>query len=251
VYTKELHLTFLKKMSRIIITLLFIAYQLVGYGTPLTSFTDEVDVFLKKYVNNGLVNYSKIKENKLEIEKLYRDAGTMDLGKATASEKKAFYINAYNIVVIHTVANHYPIASPMDVGGFFDKIKHLISGENLTLNELENKKLRQVYADGRLHFALVCAAKSCPSLMGEAYKSGKIEEQLNARTRITLNDPNWIKVFPKQKKVEISKIFEWYKDDFTSERGSALDWINQFRKEKIPATYDVSFYEYDWTLNKY
>jgi hypothetical protein len=237
-------------MKTITAMLLFITSNLMGHATPLKTFTERVDAFLKKYVSEGLIDYSKISQNSGDIEKLYLDVGTMDLNKATANEQKAFYINAYNIVVIYSIVRNYPVASPMDVKGFFDKTTHDIAAERLTLNELENQKLRQIYNDGRLHFALVCAAKSCPPLAASAFTPDKIEGQLNERTRFALNDNTWIKVHPKQKKVEVSQIFEWYKDDFASTGSGLINWINQFRIEKIPVGYTVSFYEYDWSLNK-
>lgn len=236
-------------MQKIAVTFLFIAIELMVYAAPLNTFTASVDAFLKKYVGDGLIDYARIAQNKAEIDKLYGDIGMMDISTATTAEKKAFYVNAYNIVVIHSIVQHYPVNSPMSVSGFFDKTKHVIAGESLTLNELEAQKLRRIYNDGRLHFALVCAAKSCPPLAAFAFTPEKIEAQLNERTKFALNDDNWIKVNSRQKKVEISKIFDWYKDDFT-QSGSVLNWINQFRIEKIPATYTINFYEYDWALNK-
>jgi hypothetical protein len=237
-------------MKTIAAMLFLVTSNLVVHGTSLKAFTEGVDAFLKKYVSDGLIDYSKIAENSGDIEKLYRDIGTMDLNKATTNEKKAFYINAYNMVVIYSIVRNYPVASPMDVKGFFDKAKHDIAAERLTLNELENQKLRQIYNDGRLHFALVCAAKSCPPLAASAFTPDKIEEQLNERTKFALNDNTWIKVHPKQKKVEVSQIFEWYKDDFASKGSGLINWINRFRTEKIPVAYAVSFYKYDWSLNK-
>jgi hypothetical protein len=65
-----------------------------------------------------------------------------------------------------------------------------------------------------------------------------------------LNNPGWLKINNAEKKVELSKIFEWYKKDFTADGKTELEWINQYRKEKIPATYTVGFYEYNWALNE-
>ena len=107
-----------------------------------------------------------------------------------------------------------------------------------------------MYKDARFHFALACAAKSCPPLASFAFLPTTLDKQLTERTTQALNNPNWIKVNDSQKKVELSKIFEWYKKDFTADSKSEIEWINQFRKEKIPTTYAVGFYEYDWRLNE-
>lgn len=236
-------------MRVISLILMILMIQPTVFGSDTKAFTINADAFLEKYVMNGQVAYARLKQNVAEAENLYREINMMNLSKSGDAEKKAFYVNAYNIVVIYSVVKHFPIKSPMDKAGFFDTIKHIVAGESLTLNELERKKLLQPYKDGRLHFVLVCAARSCPPLANFAYTPEKIEDQLTERTALTLNDKNWLKVFPKQKKADISKIFEWYSDDFKSGGKTVLDWINQFREEKIPASYTVGFYEYDWSLN--
>jgi hypothetical protein len=195
------------------------------------------------------VSYTSIKKNNIEIDGLYKQVGALNLSKENEATKKAFYINAYNITVIYSVAKNYPVKSPMDILGFFDKIKHNVAGDEFTLNELEKSKLLLPYKDARVHFALVCAARSCPPLASFAYKPNQLDKQLTERTTQALNNPNWLKVQTGKKKVELSKIFEWYNKDFTSGGKSLIEWINQYRKEKIPASYSVGYYEYDWALN--
>jgi hypothetical protein len=138
----------------------------------------------------------------------------------------------------------------MDISGFFDETKHRVAGEMLTLNQLEKEKLLQPYNDPRVHFVLVCAAMSCPPLDNKAYQDQTLERQLAARTELALNNPDFIKVNEAQKKVEISKIFEWYQGDFTRNGQTVLAYINQYRDKKIPSNYKVDYYEYDWSLNK-
>ena len=237
-------------MKKILLTAMLLGLFVCNRANGLNNFFDEADVFFKKYVSNGSVAYSKIKSNIGEVESLYKQIGSMDLKGKTDAQKKAFYINAYNLAVIYWVAKHYPLKSPMDNSGFFDKVKHTVAGEELTLNALEIKKLLFTYKDARFHFALACAAKSCPPLASFAYTPDKVDQQLNDRTTLALNDPNWLKVNKSKKMVELSKIFEWYKKDFTSDGKSEIEWINQFRKEKIPTSYKVDYYEYNWALNE-
>lgn len=219
-------------------------------ANDLNPFFTKADAFLKKYVDNGLVNYSRIKGNFQKIEYLYKQIGAADLSQADDATKKAFYVNAYNLVVIYWVTKHYPLKSPMDASGFFDKVKHRVAGEDLTLNALEIKKLLQAFNDARFHFVLACAAKSCPPLANYAFMPDKLEQQLTDRTAQSINDNAWLKVDKGRKKVEISKIFEWYKNDFTRNGQSLLNWINQYRREKIPAGYSIVNYEYNWELNE-
>jgi hypothetical protein len=170
----------------------------------------------------------------------------MDLTDADKNTKTAFYLNAYNIIVIQSVINNLPIAKPTDVNGFFDETKHNVAGVNLTLNEIENTKLRP---DARVHFALVCAAKGCPKISSEAFTPEKVESQLSSLTKKALNDNTFIKVDNAKATVQISKIFDWYGVDFVKSAGSALAYINSYRDVKIPENFKIAYYEYNWNLN--
>ena len=218
-------------------------------ANDIADFTRSADAFLKKYVNNGSVAYSKIKNNKTEITQLYNNIGKVSLAGTDIRSKKAFYINAYNLIVIYSILQHYPVKSPMDIDGFFDKKEHLVAGDKLTLNKLEKDKLLSSYKDARFHFVLVCAAKSCPPIFNGAFTPENVEDLLEQRTKITVNNDSWLKVDSKQKRVELSKIFEWYNTDFTDGSNSVLNWINEFRTTKIPLNYKVAYYEYNWALN--
>ncbi len=238
-------------MKTWLVTLFFLTTALMSFGEDqLSPFTSSSDSFLKKYVSNGSVAYTKIKQNIGEVEALYALIGEMNLLGVDVAMQKSFYINAYNIIVIYWVAKHYPLKSPLDNSGFFDKVKHKVAGEEITLNSLEIKKLLLPYKDARLHFALACAAKSCPPLASFAYTPVALDKQLTERATTALNNPGWLKINNAEKKVELSKIFEWYKKDFAADGKTELEWINQYRKEKIPATYSVGFYEYNWALNE-
>ena len=220
----------------------------LGSAQSLSKFTETADGFFQDHVRNGKVDYAAIKEHDETLTKLVAEIGSMPLSSATATEKKAFYINAYNLLVIHSIVEKYPVGSPMDISGFFDGQKHTVAGESLTLNELEKTKLLRVYEDARIHFAVVCAAKGCPPLASFAFQPSNLEAQLQERTRNALNDTYFIRY--RQNRVEVSKIFEWYQSDFTKNGQSVLGYINQFRDGTIPTGSSVSHYEYDWALNK-
>jgi hypothetical protein len=228
----------------------FFALIVQSSKANVSTFLTQTDGFLKKYVSNGSVTYSKIKQNISEVENLYGQVGSMDLVGSDDINKKAFYINSYNVIVIYWVVKHYPLKSPLDDSGFFDKVKHKVAGEEMTLNSLEIKKLLAQYKDARFHFALACAAKSCPPLASFAYMPTTLDKQLTERATAALNNPGWMKVNAAQKKVELSKIFDWYKKDFTGDGKTEIEWINQYRTEKIPTNFSVGFYEYNWALNE-
>lgn len=228
---------------------LLLMTTLSSFANSSKAFTNKADAFFKKYVKNGSVAYKAIAADKSEITSLYKEIGQMNLSIFSEAEKKAFYVNAYNLIVIYWVAEYYPLKSPLDKSGFFDKVKHKVAGEELSLNALEIKKLLLPYKDGRFHFVLACAAKSCPPLASFAIQPDKLEQQLNERTTLALNNNEWLRVENAGRKVVLSKIFDWYKGDFT-QKSSAIDWINQYRKVKIPADFKIEYYEYNWALNE-
>jgi Protein of unknown function, DUF547 len=232
------------KLPAILLLVTSLAYPVSASDLP--AFFQKADAFFKKNVTRGSVNYAGI--NKAEMNSLYTAIGSMKLDGFDENFKKAFYINAYNLIVIQSILERFPVKSPMDIEGFFDKRSHTVAGESMTLNALEKEKLLIPYKDARFHFVLVCAAKSCPPLPSEAFIPDQLERQLSARTKLSLDNDQWLKVSAKAKKVEVSKIFDWYKGDFIGQ-STLLEWINKYRSSKIPKDYSVSFYEYDWSLN--
>ena len=213
---------------------------------PATNtFSSGVDAFMKAHVVEGRVDYGQIKRAPNELDVLYKRLGLVNLTGASDNEKKAFYINAYNVTVIHQVVQAFPLKSPLDKAGFFDQLTHRIAGQEMTLNQLEKEKLLNAFGDARVHFAVVCAAVSCPPLANFAYTPDKLDAQLDERTKRSLNNPTFIRVSRGQKKVQLSKIFDWYKADFAKGGQSVLAYINRFRQEQIPADFATGFYEYD------
>ena len=212
----------------------------------VNSFT-KANSFFKTYVKNGRVDYKSIKNSPKALDELMKMASTTKVSTSNPKTYQSFYINAYNLSVIKGVVSNYPIKSPLDVKGFFDKKTYTISGKKVTLNHIENKLLRAKFPnEARFHFALVCAGIGCPPIIPEAYVPKTLNAQLDRQTKRSLNNPNFIKV--KGKKVQISQIFEWYKVDFTR-KGNEVDFINKYRKTPIPSSTKVSYYPYDWRLN--
>ncbi|NJO01939.1 MAG: DUF547 domain-containing protein, partial [Bacteroidia bacterium] len=172
------------------------------------------------------------------------------LRQASDPERIAFYINAYNLLVIHQVVAYYPVNSPQAINGFFEKHKQKVAGESITLNELEQKKLLMPTQDPRLHFVLICAARGCPQIADFAFRSDQLEAQIEQRTQLTLTDSSFIRVDEAAKKVAISEIFTWYRADFRKNGQEVIDFINQYRTNKLEG-YQITSYPYDWTLNDF
>lgn len=232
------------------IVILFITVITTSNAQDLTSFFSKTDMFLKKNVSNGKVDYQTIKNDATLLNEVLEIAAKIDVSKETVNSQKAFWINAYNLSLIKGIVSKYPVKSPLDIAGLFDKVTYTITGKKYTLNDIENKMIREKYNDPRVHFVLVCGANGCPPIINASYLPETLEEQLNKQAKLALNNPNFIKVNAATKKVEFSQIFEWYKADFISKGKNEIDFINQFRDSKIDTKYKVSYYTYDWTLNK-
>ncbi len=208
---------------------------------------DELDLFLKSNVKNNLVDYSNLESN-TTLTALVKKIEDFNHAELTEKEKIAFFINAYNIMVIKGIMNNYPVASTNNVPGFFTKSKHLVGRELMTLNSLEHDILFKNYRDVRYHFALVCGAKGCPPLISEAYRPEMLEQQLDRQTRNAVNDPNFTKVDTEKKTVALSQIFKWYSKDLSIAK-SSIKFINQYRDKPIPESFKTTYYTYDWSLN--
>lgn len=231
--------------------IIFIAFcvSISLYATAQDFFENSND-FFSKYIIDGKVKYSLIKEEPEMLYELVDEIATHDLKNKRISSDylKAFYINAYNILVINQVVENYPAYGPLKIDGFFDGKKNTVMGKELTLNELEKQTLYKQYPDPRLHFVLVCAAKGCPPIANYAFKPEKLETQIEERTKYVLN-LDWF-IQTEKRGIKISKIFEWYEMDFKSNDRSIIDYLNDFRGEKISKNEKVGYYEYDWSLNE-
>ncbi len=213
------------------------------------SIFEDFDTFLKNHAVFGAVDYRALKENPAQLNAIVQKIASYPISDTSDTHRKAFYINAYNILVIHQVVQNYPIKSPMDVDGFFKVVKFSIAGEDLTLDQIEFEKLLKEDVDPRIHFALACAAKGCPYLFEEAFTPEKLEEQLAFRAKQITGLANYVYVDEANRTVQVSKIFDWYQAQFLTVSETLIDYINLYRTTKVNENYDLSFGEYDWSLN--
>jgi len=210
------------------------------------SIYQEIDLFYKNYITSGLVDYNLIKSNLVELDSIVKIIGIYS--PINELDKKAFLINAYNIFVIKQLVDAYPIKSPQDINRFYDNKVVAVLGKQFSLNEIENNELRKVYKDPRLHFVLVCGALGCPPLINDVYTPENLEIQLTTQTKLALNNIEFLKI--EGKVVLLSEIFKWYEDDFKQQQ-KVIEFINQYREDKIPVDYAIDYYPYDWRINEY
>ncbi len=235
-------------MKKQIILLVLVLLAFKGFSQDVNSFFSKSDAFFKANVSNGLVAYSTIHKDPSKLNEVLALAKTIKVNKSEANTYQAFWINAYNLSVIKGIIDNYPTNSPLDDKGFFDKTTHELGGKNITLNDIEHKLLRAQFNDARFHFVLVCGALGCPPLINKAYLPNTLNAQLEKQTKIAING-SFLKVNTEKKRIQASQIMEWYKEDFTK-NGKEIDFINKYRTNKLEGKYKLSYFTYDWKVNK-
>ncbi|WP_055434866.1 DUF547 domain-containing protein [Lacinutrix algicola] len=237
-------------MKNIIVVALILLGGFSAKAQNLDVFYKQADAFFKANVLNGKVDYDAIKKDRSALNEALKTAAGINVAKSDAKNYQAFWINAYNLSVIKGLVDNYPTKSPLDDKGFFDKTKHSLGGKSTVLNDIEHKLLRAQFKDPRFHFVLVCGAVGCPPLINKAYLPSTLETQLQKQAKLALNGTYFIKVNAKKKRVAGSKILEWYKEDFIMNGKTEIEYINTIRTEKIPTDYKLTYFEYDWRINK-
>jgi len=241
--------------------LLLLFFSLLIVTPALSAEVDHsiFDALLKKHVNErGMINYKGFKADQKDLKR-YLDLLSKNPPENNWSreEKLAYWINAYNAYTIQLILDYYPVKSIKDIGSAIKipfvntpwDIKFITLGEKkYNLNDIEHGTIRKQFDDPRIHFALVCAAKSCPKLRNEAFTAAKLDRQLDDQGRDFLNDPAKNVVTPG--KASLSKILDWYSGDFKKNGQSVEGWINKYANNKLGKDASISFRDYDWTLNE-
>lgn len=218
---------------------------------------------LKKHVNNaGMVSYKGFRKDEATLDRY------LDLLQKNAPNEKtwskneqlAYWINAYNAFTVKLILNHYDkgLKSIKDIGASIKipfvntpwDIKFIeIGGKKMDLNNIEHGIVRKQFDDYRIHFALVCAAMSCPKLRNEAFVAERLNEQLEDQGRDFLNDPK--KNVVTKTNASLSKILAtWYKGDFTKGGADLVEVVNRFSKTKLDKNGSISSQDYNWDLNE-
>ena len=221
---------------------------------------DEYDALLKKYVDDqGRVDYPRLKANDAAtVEKLYAFVAatgpdkTPDLYKGK-NAALAYYLSAYNVLVWKNVIERIPKMKQVNEGlySFFRSPKFQVNGKEVDLDDLEKKVIRPRFKDGRVHFALNCASGGCPKLPQSAFTPDKVQAQLEHEAKVFCNETRNVGYDAAAKKVKLSMIFKWYKDDFGGSDDSVLAFINKYRApdKQIPAGTSIDHVDYDWHMN--
>jgi hypothetical protein len=238
-------------------------------ATPSFSHT-ALDQTLQNYVDStGMVDYWGLKQDRALLDAYIDSIGKISPDTAptrfpTPQDELAYWINAYNAFVLRGVLDNYPVKSVKDIAllnGFFNRTDFIAGGKELTLDALENKIIRPRYRDPRIHFVVNCGAWSCPALENRAFDGPTLDQRLDSAARRSLNDPKYLRYDKKKNTLYISKILDWYGQDFIDWYPASspvaprlLDYIELYVAETVGQAFKdknpkIDFDSYDWRLN--
>ena len=180
-------------------------------------------------------------------------------------ERLAFLINAYNAFTVQLILDHYPVASIKNIGNLFSSPwkRRFISllGATRSLDDIEHRLIRQPgrYDEPRIHFVVNCASLGCPALRPAAMTASQLNEQLEDSLERFLRDRQRNRFDPQANRLGVSRIFDWYADDFERDAGSVIRflaeraaWLSDVPAElqRIRDGVELEFLDYDWRLNE-
>lgn len=237
-------------MKKKLLLILFCVASSFTQGQTLNDFFEQTNEFLKKNVSEtGKIGYAQLKKSPGELIYILDNISKLKTDFKTKEEAKAFWINTYNLLVIKSVVEKFPIVAVNAVPGFFDERTFIVAKQELTLNDIENTILREVIADAGVHFVLCKGTNGDAPLLNEAYTPEKVNDQIKQRARLYINDKDFYRIFKNTNSIELPKMFETYKSDFVTGYFNEIDFINIFLEKKIETTYKVMTRAYNWSLN--
>jgi hypothetical protein len=214
---------------------------------------DVWDRLLGVAVSAGQVDYSQWANNP-EFDLLVEQIENADTSTMDTRQALVFYINAYNILAAKGILNGHSPSTLWGRYNYFKRDKYTIAGSKINLYDLEHELIRPLQ-EPRIHFAIVCASQSCPILRSEAYVLARLDEQLDDAARGFINDPSRNRFDLQTNTVELSRIFKWFKQDFTDATGSVPAYIAQYadnsdaRALLLGDELRLDYLPYDWDLN--
>jgi len=224
---------------------------------------------LRKYVRidaRGIARFSYqtvSRSDKSVLDGYVKTLASKPISKFNRIEQKAYWINLYNALTVKVVLDYFPVKSIRDINissGFFSGLfsrgpwnKKLIAieGNKVSLNDIEHRILRPIWRDNRIHYALNCASIGCPNLQKQVFTSKNVEKKLTVSARQFINNYRGVSV--RDGKVTVSKIYDWFYEDFGSSQKSLIKHLARYAnadlKKKLSKTTRIDDVQYDWKLN--
>jgi hypothetical protein len=217
---------------------------------------------LSQYVRDGRVDYKSLHKNSEDLMN-YMDqmaqVSREEFDQWTRNERMAFLINLYNAQTLKIIVENYPVRNIRMLGvpflGPWSLAGIKVFGKKISLDHIEHGILRAKYKDPRIHFTLVCAAKSCPPLRNEPFVPDRLEEQLDDQGRDFMREPKKNRIDKERKTLYLTSIVSFYRGDFPSGGEALARYFWQFFDPSVtanedPADYRVRYTSYDWSINQ-
>jgi hypothetical protein len=219
----------------------------------------------------GLVDYDTLQRDPAQLDRYLKELAALTPQRFASwpeADQIALLINAYNALTLRSIIDQQPIRpSIKDIPGVWKFRRHALMGQQLTLDGIEHEILRREYNEPRIHAALVCAAMSCPPLRGEAFTGAQLDQQLEDQSKRWLASNAGLQIDRANRTVGISKIFEWFGEDWSradpkaatvpghEKQSAILRFIARYRpaedqKLLLGGDYRLTHLPYDWSLNR-
>lgn len=210
---------------------------------------------LERYVDDdGKVAYRDLAANDAATLDAYLTSlAAADPTSWPREEQLAFWLNAYNALIVKAVLDGHTAESRLGRYRMFYRYARVVGGKERTPDEIENRIIRPS-GESRIHFALVCASTSCPKLMRRAWRAETLDQDLDAAARRFVQDPTRNEIQPGAPAIRISAIFDWYENDFGGSDAAVRAYLARYADD-AQRTYlteqspQVEHLAYDWTLN--
>ena len=243
----------MKKYHYSFCLLLILTVADVAADSTGTTFSHDLfqDV-ISEYVDDGNVNYPGINTSNSYHTYISQLEETTDFH--SSNEELSYWINAYNALAIKGIIDGRSPESFFGKIGYFYNAEYTVNGRTTNLYDLEHDVIIPL-GEPRIHFALNCASASCPRLSNAVYMAEKLEQQLENATIAFINDTTRNRFEQQTKTAYISKIFDWFEDDFVKHSGTVQHYIALYIKDEAVSSalanneYEIKFMEYDWSLN--
>lgn len=222
-------------------------------------------VFLTQYIYKhpsgiNLVHYAKVTtDDKKHLADYLNNLSNIPISQYNRKEQLAYWINLYNALTIQLIVSHWPVKSITKLRlspGFFsfgpwDAKLITVEGQPISLNDIEQRILRPIWQDARVHYALNCASMSCPQLQPHPFTGTTANVMMNKAAKEYVNGPQGVTVT--NKVLILSQIYQWYQTDFGADEKAVLYHIAQFArpelKQLLLTNQKPIHYQYDWQVN--
>ncbi len=209
------------------------------------------------------MSYGALKAGITPLERFVRqmEAVSPDTHPAlfpTREARLAYWLNAYNALVLYATASDYPkerkrLENTISRAFFFYRRKFKVGGREVTLSGIEDHEIREAFREPRIHFAIVCASRGCPWLPRTVFTAENVQSQLESAAKLFFSQARNCTVDAANRRIRLSSIFKWFAKDFGASDSERLAFVARYRPAEAAALtsgrWKIDYAEWDWSLN--